>query len=349
MVKNFVITGGSGFIGSEAVRYLISLGHNVFNFDKLTYASVEESLIGLPENQYYFQKGDIVDNKLVKKFINESKPDYIINFAAESHVDRSIENPEIFINTNIIGVYNLLSVSLDYYLNLKGSKKKNFRFIQISTDEVYGSLNEKDKAFTEESPYTPNSPYSASKASADMLLRSWCKTYNFPGIITNSSNNYGPWQNPEKLIPRSIFLALNNKPIEIYGDGKNIRDWIFVKDNVRGIIDVAMKGAIGEAYNIGSNNEFSNIDLVKLICQHLDKLKPRAKGSYRDLIKFVKDRPGHDKRYALDVKKINNSIHWSSSINLSEGIKTTIQWIIDNEKWLNRKFKKSPRLGLKKN
>lgn len=348
MKKKILVTGGSGFIGSEAIRSLLKLDYNIFNLDKLTYASSKESLENLKKNSYTFFEGDIFNENIVSDVINKVSPQYIINFAAESHVDRSIEDADDFINTNIVGTYNLLKHSLKYTSNLSDSDLSNFNFIHISTDEVYGSLKFDDDAFTEDSAYKPNSPYSASKASSDMLVRSWIKTYNFPGIITHSSNNYGPWQFPEKLIPRSVLCALNEEPIQIYGNGSNIRDWIFVKDNVDAVIELMINGKKGETYNIGSRNEVSNLDLIKEVCKVLDQLKPRKKGSYSDLIVFVEDRPGHDLRYALNIDKILNNTSWRPITSINEGLKVTIKWMIDNHLWLVDKNLDTRRLGLKK-
>ena len=344
--KSILITGGSGFIGSEAVRTLINNGSNVFNLDKLTYASCQESLLNLPVEKYNFIHGDIANIDTVKKTIDLAKPDFIINFAAESHVDRSIEDPSLFIQTNILGTYNLLNGSYDYYLGLDKSQKNTFRFIHISTDEVFGSLDINEESFKENNNYLPNSPYSASKAASDMLVRSWFKTYNFPTITTHSSNNYGPWQDPEKLIPRTILNALNEEPIEIYGNGENIRDWLFVTDNVNAITKLLMDGKVGENYNIGGNNEISNINLVNLLCKILNQIKPRTNGTYEELITFVEDRPGHDLRYSLNISKINNDINWSPITGLEEGLSSTIKWYIDHFEQMLNKLKDRKRLGL---
>ena len=346
MTKKILVTGGSGFIGSEAIRTLTSLGYNVFNIDKLTYASSNESLELVNKSNYTFYEGDIADEATISNFIKEISPECILNFAAESHVDRSIEDADDFINTNILGTYNLLKYSSEILPNLISSN--DFRFIHISTDEVYGSLGFDDEPFNEDSSFKPNSPYSASKASSDMLVRSWIKTYNFPAIITHSSNNYGPWQFPEKLIPRSVLCALNEEPIQIYGDGSNIRDWIFVEDNVRAIIELMKNGNIGETYNIGSENEVSNIGLVKEICNILDDIRPRSNGSYSDLIVFVEDRPGHDLRYAIDINKITSTTSWRPIKNVHEGLRISIEWMIDNRLWLLKKATDKRRLGLKK-
>lgn len=348
MKKSFLITGGSGFIGSQAVRSLVSAGNIVHNFDKLTYASSQESLASISSSNYKFIKGDIINRKEVKNTIEFLKPDYILNFAAESHVDRSIDSPDDFINTNIFGTYSLLNEALFYYNNLKGSKKDNFRFIHISTDEVYGSLDFNEESFDEESNYNPNSPYSASKASSDLLVRSWFKTYKLPTIVTHSSNNYGPWQFPEKLIPLTVANALKGSPIDVYGNGKNIRDWIFVNDNVDAIIELVVNGKPGEKYNIGSNNEISNIDMVKTICKILDEIIPLHNSSnYSDLITFVSDRPGHDKRYSLNTNKILKETNWSPKITFNEGLRTSIDWMIENKEWLFKKSKNHKRIGLK--
>lgn len=348
MKKSFLITGGSGFIGSHAIRSLVDMGYDVYNFDKLTYASNEESLKHISSSSYNFIKGDIANNKDLEKVINLSKPDYILNFAAESHVDRSIESPDAFINTNIIGTYTLLNETLHYYESLSQSKKEKFKLIHISTDEVYGSLDFSEKSSSELSPYKPNSPYSASKASSDLLVRSWFKTYNLPTIITHSTNNYGPWQFPEKLIPLTIANALKGSPIEVYGDGKNIRDWIFVGDNVSAIIELTLNGIVGQEYNIASNNEVSNIEIVRNICKILDNVIPLDNSSYSDLIVFVSDRPGHDKRYSLDTNKILTETNWVPKTSLDKGLKVSIDWMIKNKDWLYKKTKGHKRIGLKK-
>ena len=348
MLEKILITGGSGFIGSQAVRTLLSLNYQVFNLDKLTYASSKESLSNFESDLYTFHKGDIFDEKIISGLIDKINPDFILNFAAESHVDRSIEDADDFINTNIIGTYNLLKHSLKYYSKLSSSKKKKFKFIHISTDEVFGSLSSDEHAFKEDSSYRPNSPYSASKASSDMIVRSWIKTYQFPAIITHSSNNYGPWQFPEKLIPKSVISALNEQPIAIYGDGSNIRDWIYVKDNVDAIIALMKSGVVGQSYNIGGKTEISNLDIIKKICKILDEIKPKSSGKYEDLIVFVEDRPGHDFRYALNIDKIFESINWTPMTNIDVGLKESIEWMIDNYSWLMERNRDNRRLGLKK-
>lgn len=348
MMRNILITGGCGFIGSEAIRKIVKKGYNVFNIDKLTYASCPESLLDLPENQYSFVQGDIYNSSTINSFINQSKPNYILNFAAESHVDRSIDDPDSFIKTNILGTYNLLNASLSYYFSLDKDEKKDFKFIHISTDEVYGSLQLEDVPFKEEDPYKPNSPYSSSKASSDLLVRAWNKTYNLPIIITHSSNNYGPWQFPEKLIPLTVLNALNNKPIQVYGNGSNIRDWIHVEDHVDALIKVMLAGRDGETYNIGGSNELRNIDLVKKICFFLDQIKPKKDGKYSDLIEFVKDRPGHDHRYAISINKIKSELSWEPKIEFEKGLEESIKWMVKNFDWLSNKLDKEGRIGLNK-
>ncbi len=346
MALNIVITGGAGFIGSEAVRQLYDLGHNIYNIDKLTYAACPESIADLSTDRYTFYNADITDKKTIKEILDLSKPDYIINFAAESHVDRSIDSSNEFIETNIIGTHILLEEALRYWEKFKKSKN-NFKFLHISTDEVYGSLDFDDSAFTEDSPYRSNSPYSSSKASSDLIVRAWSKTFGLPAIITHSSNNYGPWQFPEKLIPKCIKSALSNEPIEIYGDGSNIRDWIHVSDNVEAILKILFDGENGEIYNIGSNNELTNLDLINKICSILELIKPSPKKNYSELICFVKDRPGHDLRYAVDTSKLRNELSWKPKINIEQGLKSTIKWMIDNSNWINKKSKDLNRMGLR--
>ena len=329
-----LITGGYGFIGSCLIRYLLNEGHTIVgNIDKLTYCSNTESITNDDSlKNYFFYKEDIFDQKKISEIINEFKPNYIIHLAAESHVDRSIDGPEVFMNSNIIGTFNLLNASYQYISN--NNLHDNFKFILVSTDEVYGSLNNSEDSFTEESSYAPNSPYSASKASADLLARAWNKTYKFPIIVTNTTNNYGPWQFPEKLIPLTIYKCLNEQKIPIYGSGDQIRDWIYVDDHVSGLIAVIKDGKIGEKYNIGCSNELRNIDVVKDICNVLDSTKPRKNGLYSDLIEFVSDRPGHDFRYSLNSNKIKD-LGWKPKYNWNEALKMTIEWYINNPKYLN--------------
>ena len=348
MKNNFLITGGSGFIGSQAIRSLVNLGHNVHNLDLLTYASSQDSLKDINVEKYKFFKGDICNREDVVKCLELSQPHYILNFAAESHVDRSIDSSSDFIKTNINGTHCLLEESFKYWNKLKSKNKDNFKFIHISTDEVFGSLDLKGKPFNENSNIKPNSPYSASKASSDLLVRAWNKTFGLPVNITHSSNNYGPWQFPEKLIPLVVCNALNEKNIPVYGEGKNIRDWIFVEDNVEAIIDVTFKGGNGESYNIGGNSEITNIDLVNKICIILDKLNPRKNGYYFDLVRFVEDRPGHDFRYSINNKKISNDTGWKPKTNIDDGLEISIKWMIENFNWLNKKGSNQKRIGLKK-
>ena len=349
-MNNILVTGGVGFIGSNfIVRSLKQNDYKIFNIDKLTYSGNQENLVNLQDGRNYeFIRGDIADYNLVNQVINNFKPNIIVNFAAESHVDRSIDSASAFINTNILGTINLLDCSLEYW---KNNKNKNFKFIHISTDEVYGALDE-DGSFTELSTYNPSSPYSASKASSDHFVNSWYKTYGLPTIITNCSNNYGPFQFPEKLIPLMIINALNEKQLPVYGSGKNIRDWIHVYDHCDAIIKIIEKGKIGEKYNIGGNCELQNIDIVNKICSILDKSKPRQDGiPYSKLIEFVEDRPGHDYRYAVNIEKISTLLGWEPKVEFEVGIRETINWYIENYDWwekiINKKYKLE-RLGKKK-
>ena len=332
-----IITGGAGFIGSAMIRFLVDkTDHDILNIDLLTYAGNLSNLndIEISKN-YSFLKGDIADAIFVKEVFSNFQPDAIINFAAESHVDRSIDGPKQFIQTNILGTFTLLEESRRYLEN-HPKTRKNFRFMHISTDEVYGDLELNDSPFKEDNKYLPSSPYSSSKASSDHLVRAWNRTFEMPTLITNCSNNYGPFQFPEKLIPLVILNALDHKPIPIYGDGSQIRDWLFVDDHVKGIYSVLTKGTIGETYNIGGSNEFTNLSVVNLICEILDDLKPINSKKYRkysELITFVADRAGHDKRYAIDSSKIAENLNWSPEETFSSGLKRTVEWYIKNIPW----------------
>lgn len=329
-MKTFLITGGAGFIGSHFAIKVVELGHKAIVVDNLTYAGNLHNLSALEGNKNYrFIKGNINNQNLVTKILHEEKVDFLVHFAAESHVDNSINSPSEFINTNIVGTFNLLNCSLEYWHNLSSKNKSAFRFLHVSTDEVYGSLGFDNKKFNEESKYQPNSPYSASKAASDHLVRAWNKTYNLPTIITNCSNNYGPHQHKEKLIPTIISSAINNKNIPIYGNGKNIRDWIFVKDHVDGLYLALTQGIIGETYCFGGECERQNIDLAQEVCDILDEMKPRKNGkSYQDQITFVKDRLGHDERYAINNKKVRKELGFKPSNNFREKLKQTITWYL---------------------
>lgn len=332
MKKIILITGGAGFIGSNFIHYMLNKypEYEIVNLDKLTYAGNLENLKEVENNKnYHFVKGDITNRELVEHIFEEFNPQYVVNFAAESHVDRSIEGPEIFVKTNVYGTHVLLDVAKEYW---EKKKMEDVRFIQISTDEVYGSLPlESKEKFTEESPLRPNSPYSATKAGADLICRSYFITYNFPVIITRSSNNFGPRQYPEKLIPLTIKRALEGKPIPVYGDGQNVRDWLYVEDNCKGIDLVLHKGRIGEIYNIGGGNEWKNIDLVNLICGIIAEIKGEDAERYKRLITFVKDRPGHDRRYALSIEKIKSELGWKPESDFLEALKFTVKWYM--ERW----------------
>ncbi len=340
----YLITGGAGFIGGALVRKLISNQKNVvFNLDKLGYASDLESIdnLNLKNNfgNYTFINVNLVDKENLGDAIQKANPDVIMHLAAESHVDRSIDEPHHFLESNIVGTFNLLQLAKEYWSNLKPERKENFKFHHISTDEVYGSLGEKG-SFNELTSYDPRSPYSASKASSDHLVRSWFHTYNFPVLITNCSNNFGPWQFPEKLIPLVISKALDGKKIPIYGDGLNIRDWLYVEDHVEALLLVIQKGKIGESYCIGGYGERTNKYIVELICSILDKRKP-ANSSYSNLIEYVKDRPGHDRRYSIDSSKINKELGWKSNFKLEESIEKTVNWYLDNYRWVKKIQEKS--------
>jgi len=332
-----LVTGGAGFIGSNFVMdWLAQSEEPVLNLDKLTYAGNLQNLASLKDNpRHIFVQGDIGDKKLVADLLKQHQPRAIINFAAESHVDRSISGPGDFIQTNIVGTFNLLEVTRGWWQNLSGQEKDSFRFLHVSTDEVYGSLAPDAPAFTEEHPYEPNSPYSASKAASDHLVRAYQHTYGLPTLTTNCSNNYGPYHFPEKLIPLMIVNALAGKPLPVYGDGMQIRDWLYVKDHCSAIRLVLETGKVGETYNIGGWNEKANIDIVKLICQQLDALQPRDDGqSYAALITFVKDRPGHDRRYAIDARKVERELGWKPEETFETGIVKTIRWYLDNGAWV---------------
>ncbi len=331
-----LVCGGAGFIGSSFVRHLLNeSNHQVLVYDKLTYAGNLASLSPVSESENYsFVERDICDASMVEKTLNEFQPDKVINFAAESHVDRSIDAPGEFIQTNIVGTFTLLNQCLRYWQSMSSGHSEVFRFHHVSTDEVYGSLGDTG-LFTESSPYQPNSPYSASKASSDHLVRAWNETYGLPTLITNCSNNYGPYHFPEKLVPLVILNALEGLPLPIYGKGDQVRDWLYVDDHARALALVLEKGAVGETYNIGGCNERRNVDLVKEICALLDQLKPKADGkSYQQQIEFVTDRPGHDARYAIDATKIEQQLGWRPLETVSSGLEKTIRWYLDNMSWL---------------
>ncbi|UOH74538.1 dTDP-glucose 4,6-dehydratase [Acinetobacter schindleri] len=334
-----LVTGGAGFIGSAVIRHIIeNTKHHVLNVDKLTYAGNLESLSLVQQSdQYQFSQTDICNETAIEALFHEFQPNVVMHLAAESHVDRSIDGPAAFIQTNIIGTYTLLEVARKYWLNLDEKSKKNFRFHHISTDEVYGDLEGTTDLFTETTPYQPSSPYSASKASSDHLVRAWHRTYGLPVIVTNCSNNYIPYHFPEKLIPLVILNALDEKPLPIYGNGQQIRDWLFVEDHARALYKVVTEGRVGETYNIGGHNEKRNIEVVKTICTILDELKPKADGQlYESLITFVKDRPGHDLRYAIDAEKIQKELNWCPQETFETGIRKTVEWYLNNLDWSRR-------------
>jgi dTDP-glucose 4,6-dehydratase len=326
-----LVTGGCGFIGSAVVRLAVARGHEVINLDALTYAACPENVACVAESPLYtFEHADIRDRAALDRIFASHAPEAVMHLAAESHVDRSIDGPGTFVETNITGTYNLLEAARAYWT--RAGKPEAFRFHHISTDEVYGSLGAEGQ-FTEDTPYDPRSPYSASKAASDHLVRAWHETYGLPVVLTNCSNNYGPYHFPEKLIPVVILNALAGKPLPIYGDGSNVRDWLFVEDHADALLLVVEKGAVGRSYNIGGENERSNLELVRMLCGILDELRPRAGGSYADQITFVADRPGHDARYAIDPARIREELGWRPSVTVEEGLRRTVQWFLDNEPW----------------
>ncbi|MBT5399257.1 dTDP-glucose 4,6-dehydratase [bacterium] len=334
----FLVTGGAGFIGTSLICHLINdLNHKVVNIDKLTYAGDTDSLVSISNSPLYtFEKTDICNKQEMEDIFYKYSPDRVIHLAAESHVDRSINGPSEFINTNIVGTSVMLDVAKEYWLSLTKNKRKSFCFHHVSTDEVYGDLEEKDMPFEESHSYNPSSPYSASKASSDHLVRAWSRTYNLPVVITNCSNNYGPYQFPEKLIPLTIINALSNKEIPVYGSGKQIRDWLYVKDHVEAIVLVSLNGGVGETYNIGGHNEITNLDVVNVVCNILDNLVPLKNTNlqkYSELITFVNDRPGHDFRYAVNANKINKELNWRPKETFETGIRKTVEWYLNNRKW----------------
>ncbi|ALD02818.1 dTDP-glucose 4,6-dehydratase [Acinetobacter albensis] len=334
-----LVTGGAGFIGSAVIRHIIyNTNNEVLNVDKLTYAGNLESLSSASKNErYHFSKTDICDRIALDQLFKEFQPDVVMHLAAESHVDRSISGPFDFIETNIIGTYQLLEASRAYWLGLNDTKKAEFRFHHISTDEVYGDLEGTTDLFTETTPYSPSSPYSASKASSDHLVRAWNRTYGLPVLITNCSNNYGPYHFPEKLIPLMILNALQGKALPVYGNGQQIRDWLFVEDHARALYKVVTEGVVGETYNIGGHNEKANLEVVHAICDLLEELapiKPEGIAQYKDLITYVKDRPGHDVRYAIDATKIKNELNWVPEESFETGLRKTVQWYLKNTEWV---------------
>jgi dTDP-glucose 4,6-dehydratase len=333
-----LVTGAAGFVGSNFVLdWFDQSDEDIVSLDLLTYAGNLENLSTLDSNpHHHFVKGDIRDNALIAKLIKKFQVRAVVHFAAESHVDRAIHGPVDFIDTNIVGTYHLLETVREYWSHLSDTPKKSFRFLHVSTDEVYGSLEKLDQAFTEKSQYRPNNPYSASKAASDHLVRAWNETYGMPILTMHCSNNYGPYQFPEKLIPLSIMNALQAKPISIYGDGKHIRDWLYVKDHCNAIRAVLGKGQLGETYNVGSRNEKTNLEVVETLCGILDELKPKADGSsYANQITYVQDRPGHDRRYAIDATKLERELHWKSEENFESGLRKTTQWYLDHQAWVD--------------
>ena len=349
-VKKILVTGGAGFIGSAVVRHLIDkMECSVVNVDKLTYAGNLTSLASVEKNsKYTFEQIDICDRPAINGVLRTHKPDAIMHLAAESHVDRSIDGPGDFIQTNVVGTYNLLEAARNYWLELEGEDKKNFRFHHISTDEVFGSLGA-EGAFTENTRYDPRSPYAASKASADHLVRAWSETYGLPVVLSNCSNNYGPFHFPEKLIPLMIIKGLKGETLPVYGSGNNIRDWLYVDDHAQALCLIVSQGKLGESYNVGGESEVSNIAVVKNICDILDELSPREDGkNYEDQISFVADRPGHDFRYAIDATKIKKELNWSPQETFSSGLRRTVAWYLANQNWwksiLDKKYQ-GQRLG----
>ncbi|WP_137817987.1 dTDP-glucose 4,6-dehydratase [Pseudomonas sp. 2FG] len=349
-----LVTGGAGFIGSAVVRHLIqNTQYEVANLDKLTYAGNLESLVSVSDSpRYRFHLVDICDGAALDAVFAAFKPTAVMHLAAESHVDRSIDGPADFIQTNIVGTYSLLEAVRRYWNALLADEKGSFRFHHISTDEVYGDLDGTDDLFTETTPYAPSSPYSASKAGSDHLVRAWQRTYGLPVLVTNCSNNYGPFHFPEKLIPHMILNAVHGKPLPVYGDGSQIRDWLFVEDHARALVEVVTKGKVGETYNIGGHNEKRNLEVVEIICELLDEFVPvTAEGdrgqtrSYKELITFVQDRPGHDRRYAIDASKIERELGWKPQETFESGIRKTVQWYLDNREWWQRVLSGDYRLG----
>ena len=333
-----LVTGGAGFIGSALIRHLIeTTAHEVLNLDKLTYAGNLESLSSIATNtRYEFVQADIADRATVDAVLERFAPHVIMHLAAESHVDRSIDGPAAFIETNIVGTYNLLEAARAYWAKLPAAEREAFRFHHVSTDEVYGDLHGVDDLFTETTPYAPSSPYSASKAASDHLVRAWHRTYGLPVLLSNCSNNYGPFQFPEKLIPLTILNALAGKPLPVYGNGLQVRDWLFVEDHARALLQVLCAGQVGETYNIGGHNEQKNIDVVRSICALLEELAPdhpAGVNHYADLISFVQDRPGHDQRYAIDASKIQRELGWTPAETFQSGLRKTVQWYLDNSEW----------------
>ncbi len=339
-IKNILVTGGAGFIGSNFIHYLFeqtSFKGNIINVDKLTYAGNLNNLKNLKSeflSRYHFELTDICDGEKIDKIFNKYSIDCVVHFAAESHVDRSILGPKEFIDTNIIGTFNLLEIARKYWLNEKNNNGKNFLFHHISTDEVFGSLGETGY-FYENTAYDPRSPYSASKASSDHLVKAYFHTYGLPVTISNSTNNYGAYQFPEKLLPVMIGNIINEKKLPVYGDGKNIRDWLFVEDHCSAIYEIIQKGTVGETYNVGGENEWTNIDLINVLCEKIAKIKNKDIDYYKKLISFVKDRSGHDRRYAINCDKIKNELGWEQSVDFSEGLDLTIDWYLNNQKWID--------------
>ena len=336
-----LVTGGAGFIGSALIRHIIqNTTHKVMNVDKLTYAGNLESLKGIADSERYeFQQVDICNKELISKLFESFKPNIVIHLAAESHVDRSIDHPDIFVQTNVFGTLNMLQCSRAYLSAVDDKENFFFRFHHVSTDEVFGDLHDKDDFFTEQTRYEPSSPYSASKASSDHFVRAWGRTFNLPIVITNCSNNYGPYHFPEKLIPHMILNAIKGKHLPVYGDGLQIRDWLYVEDHVKAILKVALDGVNGETYNIGGHNEKTNIEVVNTICSLLEELspiKPKGINHYNELVTFVKDRPGHDLRYAIDATKIQKELGWSPQETFESGLRKTVKWFLENEVWWDR-------------
>jgi len=328
-----LVTGGAGFIGSALIRQAITKGYEIINVDKLSYAANLMNLASVQDlPNYSFVQADICDRAMMDKVLSQYQPNAIMHLAAESHVDRSLDGPDDFILTNIIGTFTLLEAARKYCEALTDQARAKFRFHHVSTDEVYGDLGAQDPAFSEQTPYDPSSPYSASKAASDHLVRAWARSYDMNVVISNCSNNYGPFQFPEKLIPLVILKALKGEPIPVYGTGENIRDWLYVDDHAAALLCVLEQGRAGQTYNIGGNNERQNIDIVKVICQIMDEYVPRST-PHQDLIKFVKDRPGHDRRYAINANKIQTELGWSPSISGDEGLLKTVKWYLDNEDW----------------